>query len=91
MKRFLAVGLAGAIAMTAFTAFPNAASAHGWYGGPYYTYAWGYPPPPPPTYYYYPCCYYQYDPGPALVAGIFGTFLGAVISSQHHHVHKKKY
>jgi hypothetical protein len=83
MKRFLATGVAAAVALTAFAAFPSAASAHGWrphYGYSGYYYA---PPPPPPYYYYYQP--YRYDPGPAIVAGVLGTFLGAVIHSQRHH------
>ena len=91
MKRFLATGLAAAVAMTAFAAFPTGASAHGWYGGPYVS-GYYYAPPPPPVYYYYPQpYYYHYDPGPALVAGVLGTFLGAVIHSQRHHKVYKKF
>ncbi|CAN5130182.1 hypothetical protein BH10PSE9_BH10PSE9_10060 [soil metagenome] len=93
MKRFLATGLAAAVGMAAVAAFPTGASAHGWRSYPSYSGYYYAPPPPPPTYYYYPQpYYYQYDPGPAIVAGVLGTFLGAVLHSQRHYkVYKKKY
>jgi hypothetical protein len=114
MKRFLATGLAAAMAMTAFAAFPTGASADDWanehygnfypndyphhyrhypknYHKKYNNNGYYYAPPPQQGYYYYPQPYYQYDPGPAIVAGVLGTFLGAVVHSQRHHkVYRKK-